>query len=172
MFDAADVVVVVLTARVSTRSVVGEVCFPRSEPTPAVKKPSAVVSPVPHIGSHCCPGISRPVPADDDLSSVSSGFIQPSSFSSMFTCTSDEISGLNGRGIQCCAVLTGVTVTCAASRLRLSTYRLITASSSSGSFLFSPSTSYIVFCQGLVLAGIEIASFNVFNSDHRLWVNS
>ena len=46
MFDAADVVVVVLTARVSARSVVGEVCFARFEPTPAVKKPSAVVRPV------------------------------------------------------------------------------------------------------------------------------
>ena len=34
MFDAADVVVVVLTARVSTRSVVGEVCLTRFEPTP------------------------------------------------------------------------------------------------------------------------------------------
>ena len=49
MFDAADAVVVVLTTRVSTRSVVGEVCFPRFEPTPAVKKPSAVVHPVSQI---------------------------------------------------------------------------------------------------------------------------
>ena len=60
MFDAADVVAVVLTARVSTRSVVGGVCFPRSAPTPAVKKPSAVVSPVSQIGSHCCPGFQDP----------------------------------------------------------------------------------------------------------------
>ena len=49
MFDAPDVVVVVLTAHASTRSVVGEVCFPRFEPTPAVKKPLAVVRPVSHV---------------------------------------------------------------------------------------------------------------------------
>ena len=47
---SAGVVVIVLTARVSTRSVVGEVCFPKFEPTPAVKKPSAVVRPVSQIG--------------------------------------------------------------------------------------------------------------------------
>ena len=46
MLNELDDVVVVLTARVSTRSVVGEVCFPRFEPTSAVKKPSAVVRPV------------------------------------------------------------------------------------------------------------------------------
>ena len=50
MFDAADVGVVVLTARVSTCSVVGEVFFPRFEPTPAVKKSSVVVRPVSQIG--------------------------------------------------------------------------------------------------------------------------
>ena len=62
------------------------------------------------------------------------------------------------------AVSTGVTVTCAcaASRLHFSTYRLITANSSSGSSPFSPSTNSIVFCQGLIRAGIEIAFFNAF----------
>ena len=52
MFDAADVVVVLLSlsVRVPTRSVIGEVCFPRFEPTPAVKFPSAVVRPVSPFG--------------------------------------------------------------------------------------------------------------------------
>ena len=50
MFDAADVVVILVPARAPARSVVGEVCFPRFEPTPAVKKPSAVVRPVSQIG--------------------------------------------------------------------------------------------------------------------------
>ncbi|CAN0478136.1 unnamed protein product, partial [Ascophyllum nodosum] len=68
---------------------------------------------VPSFGGHCCPGVSRSVPADDDLSLSRYVFIQPSSFSSIFTCTSDGISGLSGRGRQCFAVLTGVTVTCA-----------------------------------------------------------
>ena len=59
---------------------------------------------VPSFGGHCCPSASRPVPADDDSSSVSSGLIQPSSFSSIFTCTSDGISGLSGGGntVLCC----------------------------------------------------------------------
>ena len=63
---SADVVVV-LMAHVSTCSVVGEEMSPPwFEPTPAVKKPSAVVRPVSHVpsfGGHCCPGASRPVPA-------------------------------------------------------------------------------------------------------------
>ena len=46
MFNELDDVVVVLTARMSTCFVVGEACFPRFEPTPAVKKPSAAVRPV------------------------------------------------------------------------------------------------------------------------------
>ena len=50
MFDAADVGVLVLTAPVSTRSVVGKVCLPKIEPTPAVKKPSAMVRLVSQIG--------------------------------------------------------------------------------------------------------------------------
>ena len=87
----------------------------------------------------------------------------------------DEGSGSNEQGLQqCCTVSTGVTVTYAASRLRFSMYRLITASSSFRSFLLSPSTKSIVFCQGLVTvfsAGIETAYFNAFASDHKLWVN-
>ena len=88
--------------------------------------------------------------------------------------TLDEGSGSSGQGLhQCCTVSTGVPVTyaCAASRLSFSTYRLITANSSSGSFPFSPSTKSIVFCRGLVTvfsAGIEIASFNFCNSSRRL----
>ena len=49
MFNAADVGVVVLTALVPTRSVGEEMSPPRFEPTPAVKKPSAVVRPVSQI---------------------------------------------------------------------------------------------------------------------------
>ena len=47
---SGNVVVVLVPARVSSRSVVGEVCFPRFETTPAVKKPSAVVRPVSQSG--------------------------------------------------------------------------------------------------------------------------
>ena len=50
MFDAADVGVVVLTARVSTRSVVGEVCFPRSEPTPRSRSRRRWLVPSPRSG--------------------------------------------------------------------------------------------------------------------------
>ena len=90
-------VVVVLTTRVSTYSVVGEeMSLPWFEPTPAVKKTSAVVRPVSHVpsfGGHYCPGISRPVPADGDLSSFSSGSISPSLLSNLIH-TSGGISGL------------------------------------------------------------------------------
>ena len=163
---------------VSSHSV-GDEIFPTwYEPTPAVKMPEVVVHPwshVPSFGGHCCPGVSRPVPADGDSSSSSSGPILPSVFSNL-TYALDEGSGSSRQGPQCCTVSTGVTVTraWAASRLRFYTYRLITTSSSSGSFPFSPSTKSIVFCQGLVTvssAGIEIAPFKAFTSDHKLWVN-
>ena len=126
---SANVAVVVLTARVSTCSVVGEeISHPWFEPRPAVKKPSAVVRPVSHVpsfGGHCCPGVSRPVPADGVSSSPRSGFILPSLFST-FKHTSCDGSGVCGLGLQYCTVSTGVTVTCgcAASRLRFSTSRL------------------------------------------------
>ena len=152
----------------------GELCFPRFEPTPAIKKPSAVARPVSHVPSFeqtCCPGVLRLVPADGGSSSPRYGSILSSSFSKLVH-TSGRISGLSNRGMQCSTVRTGVTVTCAASRLRLSTYRLITASSSPGSFLWGPLTNYIVFCQGLVLAGIEIASFEAFISHHISAANS
>ena len=126
----------------SARSVGEEILPPWFEPTPAIKMPEAVVrswSHVPSFGGHYCPGVSRPVPADGDSSSPRSGSILPSLLSNLKH-TSDGMSGLGGQVLQCCTVLTGVTVTCvyAASRLRFSTYRLITASSSSGSFPFSP----------------------------------
>ena len=50
MIDAADVGVIVPTARVFTRSVGEEMSLPFLEPTPAVKTPSAVVRPVSQIG--------------------------------------------------------------------------------------------------------------------------
>ena len=123
---------------------------------------------VPSFGGHCCPGVLRPVPADGGSSSPRSGSVLRSLFSNL-THTSGEGSGVHGLGLQYCTVSTGVIATCAcaALRLRSSTYRLITASSSSGSFPLSPSTKSIVFCQGLVLAGIEIAFFNAFTRDHK-----
>ena len=75
----ANVVVLQVLARVSTHSVGEAILPPWFEPTPVVM-PSAVVHPVSHIpsfGEHCCPGVSRPVPADDDSSSPRSGSILP-----------------------------------------------------------------------------------------------
>ena len=134
-----------------TRSVGDEISSPWLWPAPAVKMPEAVVLPVSHIpsfGRHCCPGGLRPVPADGDSSSSSSGPISSSVFSDL-KYTPDGMSGLGEQGLQCCMVSTGLTVTCAwaaSSRLRFSTYFLVTASSSSGSFPLSPSTKSIVFC--------------------------
>ena len=55
MFDAAGGVVISVRERV----------FPlKFEPTPAGKQPSVVVRPVSPFGGHCCPGVSKPVPAD------------------------------------------------------------------------------------------------------------
>ena len=66
-----------------SRSVGDEIFPPWLEPTSAVKMPEAVVRPwshVPSFGGHCCPGVSRPVPADGGSSSFSSGPILPSLF--------------------------------------------------------------------------------------------
>ena len=82
MFDAADAVVILVPARAPVHSVVGEVRFPRFEPTPAVKKPSAMSRPVSQIRGHYCPGVSKSVPADGDSSSSCSGSTIPSFFSS------------------------------------------------------------------------------------------
>ena len=168
---SAVTIVLFLPARVSPLSVVVEKKFPPwFESTPTVKKPKAVVRPwshVPSFGGHCCPGVSRPVPADGDSSSPRSGSILPLLlFNSIYT--SDGMSGLGEHGLQCCTVSSDVTVTCAyvASRLRFSTYRLTTVSSSSGYFPLSPSTKSIVFCQGLFSAGsagIETAFFKFCN---------
>ena len=166
---------VVLAALVSTRSVVGEEMFPPwFDPMPTRKGQSAMVRPfshVPSFGGHCCPGVSRPIPVDGGSSSSRSGSILPSLVSKL-THTSGDGSGVCGLGLQYCTVSTGVTVICAASRVRFSPYRLITASSSSGSFPLSPSTNYIVFCQGLVRAGIEIAFFKAFTLHHKSAANS
>ena len=125
--------VTAVSARVPTCSM-GEEMFPLwFEPTPAVKKPSAVVRPVSHVpsfGGHCCPGVSRPVPADDDSNSFSSGSILPSLFSNSKH-TSGDGSGVCGLGLQYSKVATGVIVTCAASRPHFSTSRFSTANSSS-----------------------------------------
>ena len=158
--------VVVLTSRVSTCSVVGEEMSPSwFEPTPAVKKPSAVVRPVSHVPSfwgHCCPGVSRSVPADGGSSSPRSGSILPSLFSSSKH-TSGGISGLSGQGLQCCTVSTGVTVTCASSRPRFSTSRLSMSNSSSLTLPCSIELlRLLTFC-----LGIEIAFFNSFTLHHK-----
>ena len=131
-------VAAVLFSRSSTLSIVGDEIFPfLLESTPAVKKPLAVIRPVSHtpsFGGHCCPGVSRPVPADDDSSFSNSGPISSSSFSKL-KCIPDGGSEVCEMGLQCYMVSTGVTVicACASSQLRLSTYRLIPGSSSSGS---------------------------------------
>ena len=144
---------VVLTARVSTRYVVGEKLFPpRFDPMPTNEKPSAMVRPffhVPSFGGHCCPGVSGPVPAEGGSSLPRSGFIFPSLFSKL-THTSDDDSGVCVLGLQYCTVSTGVTVTCVASRPRFSTSRLSTASSSS--LTLPCSTAFIrllTFCLGI-----------------------
>ena len=97
---AADVVEV-LTARVSTCSVVGEEMSPPwFEPTPAVKKSSAVVRPVSHVpsfGGHRCPGVSRLVPADGDSSSFSSGSILPSLLSNLIHASGSDFAGRHRR---------------------------------------------------------------------------
>ena len=83
--------------------VVGDEIFPPwYELTAAVKKPAAVVHSVSHVpsfGGHCFPGVSRPVPADGDSSSSSSGSILPSLFSNL-TYALDEGSGSSGQGLQ------------------------------------------------------------------------
>ena len=139
---------------------------------------------VPSFGGHCCPGVSKPVPADGGSSSSRSGSILPSLFSKIAH-TSSGTSGLGERGIQSYTVLTGVTVICAASRLRFSTSRLSIANSSSVMFAVNcpiasveftvpcPMSLVKLFARGLNLfpSVIEIAYFNAFSSDHRLWVN-
>ena len=96
VFDAAGGVVNLLSGYVPITRSVGEEVFdaadgvaisagkkvfpPKFEPTPTSKQSSAVGCPVSPFGGHCCPGISRPVPADGGSSSVGSGFILPSSF--------------------------------------------------------------------------------------------
>ena len=63
---SAVILVLFSLARVSTLSVGEGILPPWLESTPAVKKPLAVVRPCSHIrsfGGHCCPGVSKPVPA-------------------------------------------------------------------------------------------------------------
>ena len=85
--------------RVSTLSVIVKKKFPPGfESTAVVKKQAAVVRPVSHVpsfGGHYCPGVSRPVPADGDSSSSSSGPILPSAFSNS-TYTLGDGSGSSG----------------------------------------------------------------------------
>ena len=98
----AEILVLLLPARVSPLSVVGEKMFPPwFESTPAVKKPEAVVRPWSHVlsfGGHCCPGVSRPVPADDDLSSPRAGSILPSLFSNLTYTLETKVRDQAGRG--------------------------------------------------------------------------
>ena len=157
-------ILVLLSARVSTLSVGERILHPWFESTAAVKTPLAVVrrcSHIPSYGGHCCPGVSRLVPADDDLSSSSSIL---SSFSKL-KYTTDGGSGVCEMGLQCCTVPSHVTaVTCAASRSRFSTSRLRTAYSSSLNLPCSIALmSLLTFWRG-----IEIVSFNAFTSDYKL----
>ena len=111
---SAVIIVLLLPARVSPLSVVVEKKFPPwFESTPTVKKLKAVVrswSHVPSFGGHCCPGVSRPVPADGDSSSPRPGSILPLLLFNLIH-TSDGMSGLGERGLQYCTVSSGVAVT-------------------------------------------------------------
>ena len=159
--EAMPATVTVLAAR----SASDEIFSPQLGPAPAVKMPEVVVFPVSHIpsvGGHCCPGVTRPVPADDDLSSSSSRPILPSLFSNL-TYACDGGSGVCEMGLQYCTVSTRVTVICAASRTRFSTSRLRLANSSSLNLSCSIALMrFLTFCLGIV-----IASFNAFASGHN-----
>ena len=66
------------------------------ESTPMVKMPKAVIRPcsqIPWFRGQCCPGVSRPVPADYDLSFSNSGSISLSLFSKL-KYTTDGGSGV------------------------------------------------------------------------------
>ena len=96
-------------ARIPTCSVGEEMSANVVDPMPTSKKPSAMVCPFSHVssfGGHCCPGVSRPVPADSDWRSFSSRSILPSLFFNL-THTSGEGSGVWGLGLQYCTVSTG-----------------------------------------------------------------
>ena len=130
---------------------------------------------IPSFGEHCCPGVSIPVPADGGSSLSRSGSILPSLIFFIHTRTPDDGSGVCGRGFQYCTVSTGATVTCAASRPRLSTIRLIMAKTSS--LTSSRSVFRIRFLfhscrKEPSLTGVEMAAFNAFTSDHKLAANS
>ena len=93
--------VVVLRARVSTRSVAGEEMSPSwFDPMSTNRLPSAMVrlfSHVPSFGGHCCPGVPRPVPADGGSSLPLSESILPSLFSNL-TFTSCKVREFAGWG--------------------------------------------------------------------------
>ena len=112
--------------------------------------------------------ISRPVPANGGSSSVGSGFILPSSsFSSKLTHIWRYFESKRA----------GATVLCCVSRCN-SCVRRIPVSILHEPFehvefvfahftLFNCANNILTFC-----LGIEVASFNAFTSDHKLWVNS
>ena len=110
---SAVILLLFSVARVFSRSVGEGILPPWLEFTPAVKRPLAVVRPYSHtpsFGGHCCPGVLRPVRADCDSRSSSSGSILPSLFSKL-THTSGDGSGSSGQGLEYYTVSTGVTVT-------------------------------------------------------------
>ena len=103
--ETIAVLVLFSLARVSTLSIGDEIFPSLLESTPAVKMPSAIIRPVSHtpsFGGLCCPGVLRPVLADDDVSSCNSWLIVPSFFK--LKCTPDGLSGLGEHGLQCCTV--------------------------------------------------------------------
>ena len=87
---------------------------PKSELPPTSKQPSTVVRFISQFERRCCPGASRSVPADDDLSSPSTGSILPSIISSMQTLTSNDIPKQRNRGLEVWAVPIGAIIACAA----------------------------------------------------------
>ena len=69
VFDEAKYVGVWLSVCISiSSSSRGKTFPPKFELTPARKQPSTVVRHISQFGRHCCPGVSKPVPADGDSS--------------------------------------------------------------------------------------------------------
>ena len=155
--------VIAVPARVPTRFFGEEILPPWLESTPAAKIPLAMVRFCSHTlpyGGHCCPGVSRPVTADDSSFSYS-GPISSSLFPKV-KYTTDGGSGLGEMGLQCCTVSSRViAVTYAASRSRFSTSRLMVAYFSAVNLSIALK-SLLTFWRG-----IEIASLNAFTSDHK-----
>ena len=157
---------------------------PKFELTPTSKQPSTVVRPISQFGRHCCPGVSKPVPAGGDLSRPvpvdgdsrcpGSGSILPWVFPSIQTCTSNNISEQLDRGLQGWTVSIGVTTTCAAARPLLSMIMRSSLANSSSVRLTVPYSSspkkFSTLWFDLSFSDIKISFINAFTPAHILAV--